>query len=386
MRYILPFLFICSCLSVSSADIPFRSFGNSEAIGPPAEVFADRLHEVTKTMGIGEIVFTRIPRVPPIPPQFFGDIVAAVAAGSSDGGFDAAYTSGSELNKTWGFLFNSGIPFGPSFDEYLGFLYGQGLTMVQEALESRGVVAYPIAGGSEQLSGYFKEPLNDVGKKKGIGLAGLCQQNWTLRFLPPGENVIKAACVELKSSHKIDKIKLNFVQAIPGSGSLIDAVYKNQLSGFEFATPLDDISQLFSETMTPSTVGLNYVHTPGWHQPFLITWMIIKRSVWDSFSEQQRMAIRIVAEESVIQSYSYNMRRQGSALQTIISTPGTVLVEWPAQDLVLLKSVTNRVLDARTLDASLPKIDRDVYSSMLTALRFYIRNNFRYWSSSRKIP
>lgn len=378
-------LLLLAFASVSYADIPFRSFGTSEAIGPPAEVFADRLLEVTKTT-VGEISFTKMPGIPPIPSQFSGDIIAAVAAGVDGGGFDAAYTSGSELNKTWGFLFNSGIPFGPSFDEYIGFLYGQGLVMVQSAMESRKVVVYPIAGGSEQLSGYFKEPLGDIGKKKGIGLAGMCQSNWTVRFLPPGENVIKAACIELKSNRQIDKIKLKFVQAIPGSGSLLEAVSKNQLNGFEFATPLDDVSQLFSGPITPATVGLNYVHTPGWHQQFLITWLVINLKVWEAFSEEQRTVLRLVAEESLLRSYSYNMRRQGSAFQTIISTPGMILSEWPVQDLAILRNATTKVLDARAYDMTLPKVDRETYLEMLTALRFYIRSNSRYWNSSRKLP
>ncbi|HUC07457.1 MAG TPA: hypothetical protein VMR96_05150, partial [Solirubrobacterales bacterium] len=178
-----------------AGDINFRSFSASAAIGPPAEAFAAKLQSVTKSAlgAAGEVHFVKMGSTPAVPKQFSGDIIAAVAAGQAGGGFDAAYSSGSELNKTWGFLFNSGVPFGPTFDEFIGFLFGKscekeqktGLDLVQESLEARGknVVAIPIVGSPEQLSGYFSEPMDNVPGHKGIGLAGLCQRPWTLRYL-----------------------------------------------------------------------------------------------------------------------------------------------------------------------------------------------------------
>src|SRR5690348_2066494 len=112
---------------VAFAEIKFRSFSASAAIGPPAEAFAAKLQTVTATAlgDAGEVHFTKLAGIPAIPPQFAGDIVSAVAAGEAAGGFDAAYVSGGDLNRTWGFIFNSGVPFGPSFDEFIGFLYGK---------------------------------------------------------------------------------------------------------------------------------------------------------------------------------------------------------------------------------------------------------------------
>src|ERR1044071_9926581 len=91
-------------------NIQFRSFSASAAIGPPAEAFAAKLQNATATvLGVaGTVHFVKLAGSPTIPKQFSGDIVAAVAAGQSRGGFDAAYTAGSELNKTWGFIYSSG--------------------------------------------------------------------------------------------------------------------------------------------------------------------------------------------------------------------------------------------------------------------------------------
>jgi hypothetical protein len=114
-----------------AADIPFRSFSASAAIGPPAEVYAAKLQNVTELAlgSSGALHFVRLPGLPAIPAQCAGSILDAVAAGAANGGYDAAYVSGSDLNKAWGFLYNSAVPFGPTFDEYLGFLYGKSRTL-----------------------------------------------------------------------------------------------------------------------------------------------------------------------------------------------------------------------------------------------------------------
>jgi TRAP-type mannitol/chloroaromatic compound transport system substrate-binding protein len=381
--------------TTAAADIKFRSFSASAAIGPPAEAFAAKLQTVTDTAlgAAGEVHFTKLPGIPAIPAQFAGDIVNAVAAGETGGGFDAAYISGSDLNRSWGFIFNSGVPFGPTFDEFMGFLYGKspdgktGLDLAQELLAARNVVAIPIVGSPEQLSGYFMEPMDSVGGHRGIGLAGLCEQHWTLRYLPPGENVLGGACDELVASRKIARKNITFIAAVPGGGSLVDGVLAGTLQGFEFATPFDDVSQLFNTANNPGTVGVRFVHTPGWQQQFLITWMIINRSVWGTLIPGQQAILQTVARDHVISSYAENLRQQGPALQTILDAnksdgkPGNemVMARWPLRDQMRLRDATIKFLNARADDAALPAADRADYVRIIEALRAYVHANDRYW-------
>jgi hypothetical protein len=380
-------------------DITYRSFSASAAIGPPAEAFAAKLQNVTKTaLGTaGEVRFVKIAGIPSIPPQFAGDIVAAVAAGQTAGGFDAAYISGSDLNRTWGFVYNSGVPFGPTFDEFMGFLYGKsinngqktGLDLVQEFLDlrQRNVVAIPIVGSPEQLSGYFFEPMEFAGGRRGIGLTGLCQQTWTLRYLPPGENVLGLACDDLVATGKIPRKNISFVAAIPGGGSLVDAVIAGTLHGFEFATPFDDVSQLFNTPNNPGTVGVRFVHTPGWQQQFLVTWMIINKQVWSSLNAGQQVLTQTVARDHVISSYGENLRQQGPSLKFILDAnkndgdPNNdiVLTKWPLRDQIRLRDAAIRFLNNRANDAALPANDRTDYTRIIEALRLYVRANDPYW-------
>ncbi|HEY5277470.1 MAG TPA: hypothetical protein VIK38_13245, partial [Coriobacteriia bacterium] len=196
-------LFACAALlaapTVVAVEISFRSFSGSAAIGPPADDYAAKLSSLSTTVlgKDGQIRFKKSTPTPGIPKDF-KSILAAVGAGgplAGGTGFDAAYISGSDLDPTWGFIYNSGVPFGPNFDEFAGFLYGKavdngtttGLDLLQQILEKSGsnVVAVPIVGSSHQGSGYFMLPVGNAGATPGIGLAGLCQQNWTFRYLPP---------------------------------------------------------------------------------------------------------------------------------------------------------------------------------------------------------
>jgi TRAP-type mannitol/chloroaromatic compound transport system substrate-binding protein len=393
--------------SLALADeIKFRSFSASAAIGPPAEAFATKLQNISATAlgSADQINFVKLPGIPAIPPQFAGDIVAAVAAGASAGGFDAAYISGGDLNRAWGFIYNSGVPFGPSFDEFVGFLYGKsidngqktGLELAQALLdaERRNVVAIPIVGSPEQMSGYFMEPIGSVHGHRGIGLEGLCEQHWTLRYLPPGENVLGIACDQLVAHHKIRRKNISFIQAVPGGGSLVDAVLAGTLQGFEFATPFDDVSQVFNTTNNPGTTGLRYVHTPGWQQQFLITWMIISKAKWNSFTPAQQVMIQTVARDHVVSSYGENMRQQGPALKLILEAnkhngrpdDSIVEVEWPVRDQIRLRDATIRFLNTRADDATLPAADRNDYVRVLEALRLYVRANDRYWDRRQVRP
>jgi TRAP-type mannitol/chloroaromatic compound transport system substrate-binding protein len=387
-------------------DINFRSFSASAAIGPPAEAFAAKLQSVTATVlgTAGEVHFTKLPGIPAIPPQFAGDIVSAVSAGESAGGFNAAYISGGDLNRTWGFLYNSGVPFGPSFDEFVGFLFGKsvdsgqktGLELVQDTLDlaHRNVIAIPIVGSPEQMSGYFAEPMESVHGHRGIGLVGLCQRPWTLRYLPPGENVLNVACDELVASGRIARKNLSFIQAVPGGGSLIDAVQAGTLQGFEFATALDDISQVFNTSANPGTLGLRFVHAPGWQQQFLITWLIINKGVWSSLSAGQQVLIQTVARDHVLSSYAENLRQQGAALDLILGInrhdgehgDNLVLTRWPIRDQVRLRNATIKFLNARASDAALPAADRADYRRILEALRLYVRANDNFWDHRQVHP
>jgi hypothetical protein len=399
---------LLSAQSAVALDISFRSFSGSAAIGPPADEYAAKLLNISTTVlgETGQVKFTKYAPTPAIPGAF-KNIVAAVGAGgllAGGSGFDAAYISGSDLNPAWGFIYNSGVPFGPNFDEFIGFLYGKsiddgtrsGLDLLQQLFDKSGknIVAVPIVGSSQQGSGYFMLPVGDVGSTAGIGLAGLCRQDWTFRYLPPAQYVIDRACDNLVASGVIPKKNIKFITALAGGGSLVKAVTEGQLQAYEFATPLDDFSQLFGlPEGNPGTVGTRYLHFPGWHQQFLITYMIINKNVWNKMSPAQQVLVMSVGGNHVLSSYGENLRQQGFKLKQILTAndgdkiPGNdlVLTQWPQTDLALLRDATIRFLNARVSDAKLDEQDRKDYGKILEALRTYVSGNNGYWKV-REVP
>ncbi len=405
---------LLSCTALLAAptalcvEISFRSFSGSAAIGPPADEYAAKLLSLSTTVlgKEGQIKFTKSTPTPAIPKEL-KDIMKAVGAGgplAGGTGFDAAYISGSDLDPTWGFIYNSGIPFGPNFDEFVGFLYGKsvdngtttGLDLLQQTLEKSGrnVVAVPIVGSSQQGSGYFMLPVGNTGSTKGIGLAGLCQQSWTFRYLPPAQYVLDRACDNLVAAGVIPKKNIKFIAAIAGGGSLVKAVADGQLQAYEFATPLDDVSQLFGlPEGNPGTVGTRYVHFPGWHQQFLVTYMIINKKVWSMLTPAQQALVMSVARDHVLFSYGENVRQQGAKLREILTANDSdadqkkhlALVQWPESDLKLLKDATIQFLNGRVSDAKLAEADRKSYARILEALRTYVSVNNGYWRV-REVP
>jgi len=399
---------LLSAQSAVALDISFRSFGGSAAMGPPADDYGAKLRNISTTVlgETGQVKFTKYTPTPAIP-EGLKNIVAAVGAGgplAGGAGFDAAYISGSDLNPAWGVIYNSGVPFGPTFDEFIGFLYGKsiddgtasGLDQLQQILDKNGknIVAVPIAGHSQQGSGYFKLPVGDVGPTPGIGLAGLCQQDWTFRYLPPAQYVLDGACNNLVAGGVIPKKNIKFIAALAGGGSLVKGVADGQLQAFEFATPVDDFSQLFGlPEGNPGTVGNRYLHFPGWHQQFLITYMIINKNVWNKMSPAQQMLVMSVGRDHVLTSYGENLRQQGLKLKQILAANDgdkvagndLVLVQWPQADLVLLRDATIQFLNTSASDAKLGEQDRKDYGKILESLRTYVSSNNGYWKV-RDVP
>ncbi len=386
--------------SSRAIDIWFRSFSGSATMGPQFDAYAAKLLDTSqKVLGSGnEIAFRKITPMPAIPGAFGGDIIAAVGAGAAGGGFDAAYNSGSELNKAWGFIYNSSFPFGLNFDEHLGFLYGKsvdggtmtGLDLIQQIMDANGrnVVVVPVVASSEQLSGYFMKPIGNAPGVPGIGVAGLCQEFWKLRYLPPAENVINVACDDLVARGVIPAKNLSFIAAVPGGGSLVDGLATKAIQGFEFATPVDDKSQVFNVAgYNPGTFGARFVHLPGWQQQFLITWLIVNKGVWTGLSLAQQTLLLSVARDHVVSSWGENMRKQGDALKYILTVNASdgnpdndmVLVQWPKKDQELLRDATIKFLNARENDPTLAPGDRTDYVRILEAYRKYVLANDLYW-------
>ena len=54
-------------------------------------------------------------------------------------------------------------------------------------------------------------------RRPASALAGLCQQNWTFRYLPPAQYVLDRACDNLVAGGVIPKKNIKFITALAGA-------------------------------------------------------------------------------------------------------------------------------------------------------------------------
>ena len=383
----------------SGITIEYRSFSGVPTIGAPADQYMAQLAQLSQqTLGRQQqINFSKISPRPKIPNN---DIIEAVGTGGklvNGAGFDAAYISGGSLNQVWGFIYNSGIPVTDvGFEQFIGFLYGAepgqgGIDLAQSILDQRGrnIVAIPLVGGSSQGSGYFPQPVSDTEQESGIGLTGLCRQPWTFRYLPPAQDILDLACDRLVGAEK----KINFVTAVPG-GQILDNVISNKVQAFEFVTPKDDLEIFFAdpEKQNLGDLGLKYLHYPSWHQPFLITYLIINRQVWEMLSSAQQDLIITSAQANMTASYSRNLVGQGEALQKILAANSDdanedndiTLVKWSEADLASLQEAVAEFLVSRKEDRNYSAEDRQDYQQILSAYQNYLEQDGNYWGKFNK--
>merc|ERR1719401_2040164 len=128
------------------------------------------------------------------------------------------------------------MPFAMSFPQMLEFLFEAevdeqgrtGIELAQALLdEEEGTqVAFPVVGSTAQGSGYFPRPIGQplchegdadcLAQGNGIGLVGLCQSNWTLRFLDTPGEVLNLTCDRLVNRGVISFKNLSFYPPVGG--------------------------------------------------------------------------------------------------------------------------------------------------------------------------
>jgi hypothetical protein len=274
-------------------------------------------------------------------------------------------------DPSWGFIYNS-MPFGINFWQTLGLLYdakqdgfgGNGIELAQATLDKRGgtQIVFPVVGSTMQGSGYFPKSIGKPdcyagdtdcrNQGNGIGLAGLCTSSWRIRYLAPPQDIVNRACDLLVKRGVIPAKTLMFYPPVGGQSVLLP-MQRATIQGFEYVNPYDDLVDFFPVKnataanprgnpdagdldcgpaldfpIPPGTkencsqnigqTGARYAHHPSWHQPFLLSWMHVDKTVWNKLNAAQKAAVLRAAKDSVIESYKANESVQCRKLQAML--------------------------------------------------------------------
>ncbi len=353
--------------AIADVTIPYNEYSESPTIGRGSgtstdprnpgygamKIFIEKVKEYTDEVGPDalpagqKVIFQRN--------QSTGREVSALRAGIQFANANAPKPFFSE--PSWGFAYNS-LPFGMRFEQMVAFLYdariegfnGNGLALVQSILDSRGGTqrVFPVVGSTMQGSGYFPKPIGKpdcaaddaecLSHGNGIGLAGLCTSGWRIRYLAPPQDIVDRACDLLVKRGAIPAKTLTFYPPVGGQSVLLP-MQRGTIQGFEYVNPYDDFADFFPVkeatasaplgnpdaggldcspalpypippgtkpncTQNIGQIGARYAHHPSWHQPFLISWIHIDKTVWNSLNAAQQAAIARAAKDSLLESYN----------------------------------------------------------------------------------
>lgn len=319
-------------------------------------------------------------------------------------------------DPSWGFIYNS-VPFGITFEQMVAYITTakldaqgrNGTQIAQSVLDSRGgtQVVIPVVGSTAQNSGFFPKPIGRpaceagdadcLAQKDGIGLAGLCTSGWRIRYLSPPQDVLDRACDILLERGTIKEKTLAYYPAVGGQPVLVP-MQTATIQGFEYINPSDDFFDFFpikeasaskrlgnpdagdldctpavafpipagtksTCTQNIGQLGARFAHVPAWHQPSLVSWMHIDKTVWNGLNDAQRAAIWRASKEAVPESYKATESIQCDKLGDMLAinkdagqrnhdgTPRLVngkpvsakmtLASWPENDLKVLKQATD---------------------------------------------
>ena len=414
--------------ATADVSIPYNEYSGSPTIGRgngsstdprnpgygALKIFIEKVKEYTDEYGPDalppgqKVIFQR--------DQSIGREISALRAGIQ---FANRNAEKKFSEPSWGFAYNS-VPFGMRFEQMLAFIYeakidnfgGNGLTLAQSLLDSRGgtQIVLPVVGSTMQGSGYFPQPIGKpdcrpgdaecLNQGNGIGLAGLCQSGWRIRFLAPPQDILDRACDLLVQRGVIPAKTLAFYPPVGGQSVLLP-IQRRTIQGFEYVNPYDDFVDFFPVKEASATAplgnpdagqldcspalpfpippgtaancsqnigqsGARYAHHPAWHQPFLISWMHIDKAVWNNLNTAQRAAIERAAKDSVKESYDAAESVECTKLKDILDinlgvnqrnvdgTPRLVagqpvsaamtLAVWPDDALAVLREATDQYL------------------------------------------
>jgi TRAP-type mannitol/chloroaromatic compound transport system substrate-binding protein len=385
------------------------------------KIFTDKVSEYTD----GAVAFS--------PTQWNADSGKTVIqqVGVNDDGRDAAYDNGSALNPTWGFVYNS-LPFGLDFERMVTFLYERGgLALAQSLVDAKGlnVKVLPVVGSEPQGSGYLKHPVgkvycngeSDCKKESAIGLAGLCQAGWTWRYLPPAQYILDGACDRLVTEGVIPQKHITFISSIPGV-TVVGAVQQGAVTAFEFATALDDgdpatgffpnppsEGPITQQYQNPGHKGLRFYHTPSWHQPFYLGWVMINQSsVWNALASSTQAAIELASKDALLESFQKSGSVQCDALrrmfaandgQVQLDTNGNPILvdgkavsadmkwsEWPKDAIERLQTSTDAYLESLKGGAT-PTVDQQDFATVIGSLRAFMADiNYKWKPNEFEYP
>lgn len=253
-------------------------------------------------------------------------------------GFDALQQGVVEMNASNSYFWSGNVfaaqyfttvPFGMSYMGHMAWLFhGGGLELWHEVYEPYGLIAFPMNSTGVQMTGWFREPVEDLGQLNG------------LRMRIPG------LAGRVYTSLGVD------TRLLPG-GEISPALERGVIDAAEFVGPYQD-----------RALGLHqaakFYHTSGWHEPATTGELLISKAAWDSLPEDLQMIVRQASQAACLESLLWSESVNGAALTDLVSNHGVTAAPLPTPVVAALREATMDMLET---EAAASEITRKVHDS-----------------------
>ena len=268
-----------------------------------------------------------------VPPLEMFDAVRA-------GVIDAAFSSpGFWGNKLPALQLFAAIPFGPSAQELLAWIYfGGGQELFNEIYNANGIHSIFCGVIAPEAAGWFRKRIRTVEDMKGL----------KMRFFGLGAKVMR---------------KLGVKTSQLTSGDIYMAFESGEIDAAEFSMPAIDLKLGLHRMIK------NY-YFPGWHQPSTLFELMINLKKWEALPASAKAQINAVCGDNIRFGLAEGAAVQFKALKELQSE-GVAIRRWPGEILDALKSAWVEVAKEET------KADHD-FKRVWRSLNAF-RENYAIW-------
>lgn len=261
------------------------------------------------------------------------EVFDAVSSGSVDAGWS---TPGYWAGKVPALPLFAAVPFGPSAQEYMAWIYyGGGKELFEEIYAKHNIKGIFCGVIPPEASGWFRKEINSIEDMKGM----------KMRFFGLGAKVM-------------EKIGVS-TQLIAG-GDIFPALELGTIDATEFSMPAVDLDLGFYQ------VAKHY-YFPGWHQQSTLQELMINMDKWNSLSETQKSQIEVTCGDNMRNGIAEGEAIQVDALKTL-KEKGVNIHKWNDEILNALEQAwidvvteeSNNDADFKRSWESLSKFRKDI--------------------------
>ena len=238
------------------------------------------------------------------------EVFDAVSSGSVDAGWS---TPGYWAGKVPALPLFAAVPFGPSAQEYISWIYfGGGKELFEEIYAKHNIKGIFCGVIPPEASGWFRKEINTIDDMKGM----------KMRFFGLGAKVM-------------EKIGVS-TQLIAG-GDIFPALELGTIDATEFSMPAVDLDLGFYQ------VAKHY-YFPGWHQQSTLQELMINMDKWNSLSDTQKVQIETTCGDNMRNGIAEGEAIQVDALKTL-KEKGVNIHKWSDEILDALEKAWIEVVE-----------------------------------------